>query len=423
MSRPSIIMAAALVLGTAAAPAAAQTAPSQAPAPPIAEQKARALFKAGVEAYKQGQFVAAAQAFVQAHEILPKPQLLFSIAQAFRRSFDATQNQEHLVQAVKHYRQYLEAVPEGGRRLDATQALGDLRPWLARLGVDADAAGEMTFPTRISVRSPVKGPVVVVDGGDVHPLPYSAQIQPGTHRIEVHAQGYRSEVREFVAEEQETVPLDVPLEGIAPTLEVTMADGAEVTVDGQVLGEAPFSQPLPVTRGKHYVTVVERGHQVYATELDFDYGTKTALAVDLPATNQRRVSWGVLAAGGAGLVASGVLFGIALVLESRAKEIRDRQASGTITPQERDDFNAALGARDDFTLAGGVAAGVSGAVVVTGLFLYLFDEPDAPVPMRSGPERPDESPGEADDETDDVEMMGAPVVALGMYGLGVFGRF
>ena len=279
-----------LTLGAMAVPAAAQPANPPAARGADSEQKARALFKAGVEAYKQGQFLAAAQAFVQAHEILPKPQLVFSIAQAFRRSFDATQDQDHLVQAVKYYRQYLDEVPEGGRRLDATQALGDLRPWLTRLGVDADSAGEVTFPTRISVRSPVKGAVVVVDGGEVHALPYSAQIEPGSHRIQVHAEGYRSEVREFVAEERETVPFDVPLEGIAPTLDVTDADGADVIVDGQTLGEAPFSQPLPVARGRHYVTVLERGHEAYAAELDFEYGTKTALAVDLPATNQRRAA-------------------------------------------------------------------------------------------------------------------------------------
>lgn len=412
----------AAALSTMAIPAAAQAPSPPAARAPDSEQKARALFKAGVEAYKQGQFLAAAQAFVQAHEILPKPQLLFSIAQAFRRSFDATQNQDHLVQAVKYYRQYLDEVPEGGRRLDATQALGDLRPWLTRLGVDADSATEMTFPTRISVRSPVQGAVVVVDGGEVHALPYSAQIEPGSHRIEVHARGYRSEARELIAEERETVPFDVPLEGIAPTLEVTDADGAEVIVDGQLLGEAPFSQPLPVARGRHYVTVLERGHEAYAAELDFDYGTKTALAVDLPATDQRRVAWGVLAAGGAGLVTSGVLFGIALVQESRAKEIGQRQAAGTITAQERDDFNTALSARDDFTLAGSVAAGVSGAVVVTGLFLYLFDEPEAPPPARTRPDRPDDA-SPSQDEPDDVEIMGAPALGPGLMGLAITGRF
>ncbi|MEQ9324107.1 MAG: hypothetical protein RIF41_33390, partial [Polyangiaceae bacterium] len=166
------------------------------------------------------------------------------------------------------------------------------------------------------------------------------------------------------------------------------------------------------------------GHELshLAAELDFEYGTKTALAVDLPATNQRRAAWGVLAAGGAGLVTSGVLFGIALVQESRAKEIGQRQAAGTITAQERDDFNSALSARDDFTVAGSIAAGVSGAVVLTGLFLYLFDEPEAPTPTRTRPDDSDPSPA-PEEEPDDVEVMGAPTIGPGLLGLGITGRF
>jgi len=420
----TVALTSALAIGIMASPVAAQSSGSPAAAKGDVEQKARALFTAGVEAYKQGQFIAAAQAFTQAHELLPKPQLLFSIAQAFRRSFDATQNEDHLVQAVKYYRKYLDEVPEGGRRLDATQALGDLRPWLTRLKVDAEGAGEMRFPTRISVRSPVPDAVVVVDGGAVHPLPYSAEIEPGSHRIEVHAKGYRSEAREFLAGEEETVPFDVDLEGVDPTLEVTLADGAEVTVDGQLLGEVPFSQPLSLNRGRHYVTVLERGHEPYGEELDFDFGTKTRLAVDLPATNQRRLSWGVLAAGGAGLITSGVFFGLAIAEESRATSIHDQQVAGTITIDQRNEFNDALQRRDDFALVGGVTAGISGAVALTGLFLFLFDEPDAPPPVKRRSDEDGSEPSEEKpDEPVDVEMMGAPAIGPGMYGLGVFGRF
>lgn len=387
---------------------------------PEAERKARDLFNAGVEAYKQGQFVAAAQAFTQAHELLPKPQLLFSIAQAFRRSFDATQDKDHLVQAVKYYRQYLEAVPEGGRRLEATRALGDLRPWMDRMQVDVNAAGEMTFPTRLSVRSPVEGAVVVIDGGPVYALPYTAEIEPGPHRLEAHAEGYRSEVREFAAGEEETVPFDIQFEGVEPTLEVAEADGAEVTVDGKLLGEAPFSQPLGVSRGRHYVTVTARGHEAYAAELDFDYGSQTRLEVDLPATNQRRAAWVVLGTGGAGLVASGVLFGLAIAEESEATEIRDQQAAGTITIEQRDAYNRALDRRDDLRVAAAITAGAGAAVAITGLFLYLFDEPVVPPPTRSAPEPEDETRQE-DEPAVEMEMMGA--LAPGMYGLGLFGRF
>ena len=81
-----------------------------------------------------------------------------------------------------------------------------------------------------------------------------------------------------------------------------------------------------------------------------------------------------------------------------------------------------MSARDDFTLAGSVAAGVSGAVVVTGLFLYLFDEPEAPPPARTRPDRPDDA-SPSQDEPDDVEIMGAPALGPGLMGLAITGRF
>jgi tetratricopeptide (TPR) repeat protein len=410
------LLAAIVAGGLLVSPAGAQ------PTNPAKKERARALFNAGVDAYKQGQFIAAAQAFTQAHEQLPRPQLLFSIGQAFRRSFDAKQDEQHLVQAVKYYRAYLDAVPEGGRRLEATKALGDLRPYMQRMGADVSSAGTMRFPTRLSVRSPVDKAVVVVDGGEVHALPYTATIEPGRHRIELHASGYKSEVRSFDARAEETVPFDIQFKGIVPTIEVAGADGADVTIDGRLLGEAPFTQPLGVSTGRHFVTVERRGHEAYGRDLDFDYGSSTTLEVDLPATNQRRVAWGVLASGGAGFVASGVLFGLALAAESNATSIRDQQASATISDEERIDYNDSVDRRDDFVLAGGIAAGVSGAIAATGLFLYLFDEAEVPLPSRRGEDDvEDATPGE--EEPSDVDVMGAPVLGPGVLGFGLTGRF
>src|SRR5690606_30939982 len=103
--------------------------------------RARDLFAAGVAAYEDGQFLHAAQAFVEAHRLIQKPQLLFSAAQAFRRQFDSDGDQKSLRMAVKYYGDYLAAVKEGGRRVDAARALGELRPLLR----EGEGLGEMSF--------------------------------------------------------------------------------------------------------------------------------------------------------------------------------------------------------------------------------------------------------------------------------------
>lgn len=381
------------------------------------KDEARSLFNAGVAAYKQGQFMTAAQAFIKAHKILPKAELLFSIAQAFKREFDDKNQKEPLAAAVKYYRQYLDEVKDGGRRLEAAKALGDLKPILQSMGGEA---GEMRFPTRLSVNSPAPNAVAILDGGAPQGLPWNTQIKPGQHTLEIRASGYRGSTQTFNAAEGDILPFNVPLDGIAPTLQIDGADGADVTVDGKLLGTAPFTQPLPVSPGRHFIAVTERGHKAYAEELEFDYGAKTNVSVDLPSTNQRRVAWGVLAGGGATLITSGILVGLALAEESTAKDIEALQTGGPITDDQRIQHNTALRTRDDLVLASAITAAAGGAITITGLFLFLFDEPEVRPPLPRSEDSEDEKPT---DETDEIELVGSPIVGPGLYGLGLSGRF
>ena len=96
--------------------------------------EARNYFNAGLQAYKAGQFLPAARAFIEARKLFPNSKLTFSIAQAFRRQFQTDQDKGHAQLAVKHYREYLDEVKEGGRRLEAAQALGELAPFAGEGG-------------------------------------------------------------------------------------------------------------------------------------------------------------------------------------------------------------------------------------------------------------------------------------------------
>ncbi|MEZ4438377.1 MAG: PEGA domain-containing protein [Polyangiaceae bacterium] len=217
------------------------------------------------------------------------------------------------------------------------------------------------------------------------------------------------------------MPHDISFTPVAPLFDVQGEDGAEVEVDGQLLGEVPFGKPLAVAAGRHFVTVTERGRLTYATEVDFENGTQNELTVDLPETTQRKLSYGVMATGGAGVLAAGVFVGLALAEESTAKSIdQDRQA-GPISVDDQIAHNDAINQRNDYVLAAGVTAGISGAVLVTGLFLFLFDEPEVPsVVTRGGDD--DESPTPSEDDAPvEIEMMGT--LAPGNYGFGLRGTF
>jgi len=89
-------------------------------APALAQEdataQAKTLFNAGAQAYERTQYTAAIQAFEQAYKLAPRPGILFSTAQAYRRRYIVDRRPEDLSIAIARYREYLDKVPQGGRR-------------------------------------------------------------------------------------------------------------------------------------------------------------------------------------------------------------------------------------------------------------------------------------------------------------------
>ncbi|MBW2459358.1 MAG: PEGA domain-containing protein [Deltaproteobacteria bacterium] len=387
----------------------------------VAEDQAKEYFSAGVQSYKAGQFLTAGQAFMEAYKLADKPLLLFSIGQAFRRQFMVGQKNAHLRVAVDHYRKYLDLVKTGGKRLEAAQALSELAPYIAAMERAGAGTEALTFATTVTMSSPTPGAVVSLDGGPVHKVPLSQEVKPGQHKVLIQAPGYVAEERVVDAVEGRLVALDVPLRGMPALLAVEGAEGAEVSVDGRVLGEAPFGRPMELTPGRHYVAVTDRGHKAYADELSFENGATTKLTLDLPQTNQRTGSYIVLGTAVGAYVATGVLAGLAFKYEGDATEVGDAQEAGTITEEQRIDHNAAVGTRDDLVTAAFITAGAGTAVGITGLLLYLLDQPDVkPPPARV--DEPEDKPA-TEPEEPGMDVLAAPILAPGIYGLSARLRF
>ena len=110
----------------------AKTAAAKEPTPDEVE-RARTFFNAGAQAYSAQRYAQAARSFDLAYELAPRPQLLFSLAQAERKEFFASNDPSYLRRAVQHYKAYLEQAPTGGRQAEAQEAKADLESRLARL--------------------------------------------------------------------------------------------------------------------------------------------------------------------------------------------------------------------------------------------------------------------------------------------------
>jgi hypothetical protein len=231
-------------------------------------------------------------------------------------------------------------------------------------------------------------------------------------------------VETFNIEKNALLVVPVALEGQAPELNIVGADGARVIIDGVPMGEAPFVRPLELEPGSHLVAVAENGYKPYVEELEFTYGSRTDIEVDLPMTNQRRAAWGVIGTGAA-IFAGGVVVSVLSGLKhAEALRIDDRLQEGNISSQEAEDYNSLLEQRDNLRAIGSSVGAFGLLVAGTGLLLYLFDTPEVRPPPRLKKDAP--APGEGDapeDDTPDVEVMAAPIIAPSTYGFTLQANF
>jgi hypothetical protein len=355
-------------------------------------EQAKALFNAGAQAYSIGQFTAAIQAFDEAYKITPRPAILFSLAQAERKQYFVDHQPKHLERAVDSYRRYISEVAQGGRRADAVQALSELEPILEKQkaqGMPAPvAAPEVKVAARVMVTSPTSGAQVSLDGGTASEAPFIGEVKPGKHQVLVSAKGHDPEKRDIQVVEGGLVALDLPLKERPALLSVAAPSGAEIHVDGRLVGVAPLMTPISLGHGRHFVAVMKNGAVAWARDVDLVRGETRSVEPQLSTSTQRKISYVVLGTSAAALITGGVFVGLTLDRQSKAQSILDERAATGITPDRLDTYERTRDQRDRYKLIATIGL-ASGAVLgVSGFLLYAMDRPT--VPMREAPQ-PDKS--------------------------------
>lgn len=169
---------------------------------------------------------------------------------------------------------------------------------------------------RLHVASSTPGATVVIDGEAVGPAPHRDEIEAGTYRIEVRAEGYQSASREVAvavgADQSITIDL-TPSGPIARFVVDTGIDGAAVYVDGTQAGTTPFDAPIELSPGPHRVSVEREGYQSWSGDIVVEGGQTTAAQVALASTDGGVPSpvfystLGLAAVAGVGALVTGVL--------------------------------------------------------------------------------------------------------------------
>jgi tetratricopeptide (TPR) repeat protein len=362
-----------------------QLAAAQEPGPRELSQ-AKSFFNAGAAAYEMGDYAAAIQALDEAYRLTPLPGVAFSLAQAERRQYFVSHDRTHLARAVELYRTYLKAVETGGRRSDATDALAQLES-LAALSAPSDAAPESEDAarerTRLLISCGVPGARVSLDGAPPVAAPLIARVTPGVHHITLSAQGYFPIERDLEAIPGELLPLELTLREQPASIVVRASPESDLHVDGAFMGRVRDRRSFELPRGTHQVTLSDTGHETAHVKAELTPGETRDIDVNLERTSQRTTAVVMFVAGGGALLAGAALTGVALGREQRAHELDAERKAGNITSAQLSDYEEAQHDRNRLrgiavtSFAIGVAAGV------TGLLLYLLDQPDLREPQET----------------------------------------
>ena len=138
--------------------------------------KAAQHVKDGKRLLDLGEYDKAIVEYQAAFDLIPHPQMLFNLGQAYQRKGDK-------VKAAEHYEKYLAIEAKGNSAKQAFEMLAMLKEALAK-----EAAGPPPVG-KVSITSSIPGDVQI-DGKMVGKTPYAAELTPGRHVFEVRRPGY-----------------------------------------------------------------------------------------------------------------------------------------------------------------------------------------------------------------------------------------
>jgi hypothetical protein len=333
--------------------------------------KARRLFDAGKAAAAQSRWDVAIRYFAESYRYAGRSGALYALGRAHRALyFDSGRDPIQLRLALLRFRQFVERDPGSGNRTRAEEYIAELEPYATLL----EGFSEDLVITRLLVHSPTAGALVSVDGGKATRTPITLDVEPGTHRVTVEAPGHHGNERSVDVPEGATVSVELRLDPQPAALHVTGPKGADVYLDGRDVGRLPAA-PLEVNAGAHQVAVARAGRATFVRELELGRGQTRSLAVDLPMTTQRKLAFASIGFGAGGLVAAATLTGLALRAQRRARAIQAERESMGVTMARFDQGQRLWRQRDGLRTGAIVTGVVGGALLVTGVILYLTDRP------------------------------------------------
>jgi hypothetical protein len=201
-----------------------------------ATEKAKALFAKGKAELDGGRFPEALTAFQEAYALKPLPAMLKNIAVVHEQM-------GNLPAAVENYSRYLESSPKDAEKIN--EAVAALKRTLsttwATVDLTTEPAGAQVWVG--SKAGPPRGTT-----------PFQLQVPAGKQTLVIEKPGFQLVTRPITLSPGRITPVGIALPPLMPILVVRSAPvGAEVVIDGRVVGKTPFNQA--VLGGAHTLEV------------------------------------------------------------------------------------------------------------------------------------------------------------------------
>ena len=288
--------------------------------------KALALvhFERGIQEFRSRRYKEAIDAFLLANDLYPSSAISFNIARAYESLEDASG-------ALRFYRDYLRREPSALDAAPTSKRIEELEDRLRQLGVQ-----------QVTILSNPSGAALSVDGRAVGATPWTGDVLPGNHGVELSHRGYVNLLGVFELSSHRAAEHTFALEALASAMEPASSAGA-MAPSSRARAE-PLPAPAPLE------------HRSTATVMTY-----------LPWVS---LGAGALAFGGAGY----------FEMKSSTAESRARRAptqAGALT-HIHDMQSAQLTAR--------ILLGVGGALAATGGLLLWWDtgSPKEPANLALG---------------------------------------
>jgi hypothetical protein len=121
----------------------------------------------------------------------------------------------------------------------------------------------------LSVISPVDDSEVYIDGSDAGKAPVQKQVSSGDHYVTVKKAGFADFKQKVTVTAGRTVQVTADLKDVGIVRVISNVDGAQVFLDGGVVGQTSSTQPLvlnDISSGGHVVAVRMSGYGDYKNE-------------------------------------------------------------------------------------------------------------------------------------------------------------